>query len=104
MMKNSVKTFIEFGFHPIEFNCIELARRPDWSGLLIDGTTRQVEDARALWPSRIETTPETRSLIRLSDNGNGTESSYVRLSSDRRPRSLGRTPSAFNPLRTLTGS
>ena len=53
-MKNSVKTFTEFGFHPIEFNCIELARRPDWSGLLIDGTTRQVEDARALWPSRIE--------------------------------------------------
>ena len=48
------KTFVEFGFHPIEFNCIEFARNPEWSGLLIDGSKRQVDDARALWPSRIE--------------------------------------------------
>lgn len=47
------KTFVEFGFHPIEFNCIKLARSPDWRGLLIDGSERQVSDARALFPDRI---------------------------------------------------
>jgi hypothetical protein len=48
------KTFVEFGFHPIEFNCISLARRKDWMGLLIDGSARQVDDARALYPDRIK--------------------------------------------------
>jgi hypothetical protein len=48
------KTFVEFGFHPIEFNCIALARRKDWQGLLIDGNARQAEDARALYPDRIK--------------------------------------------------
>jgi hypothetical protein len=48
------KTFIEFGFHPIEFNCGSLARTKDWQGMLIDGSTRQVSDARALLPKRIE--------------------------------------------------
>jgi hypothetical protein len=48
------KTFVEFGFHPIEFNCVDFARDPAWSGLLIDGSKRQVDDARALWPSRLE--------------------------------------------------
>jgi hypothetical protein len=47
------KTFIEAGFHPIEFNCIDLARSPEWLGLLIDGNKRQVEDARDLFPDRI---------------------------------------------------
>jgi hypothetical protein len=45
---NAPRTFVEFGFHPIEFNCISLARRKDWRGLLIDGNGRQVDDARAL--------------------------------------------------------
>jgi hypothetical protein len=48
------KTFVEFGFHPIEFNCISLARRKDWQGLLIDGNARQVDDARTLYPDRIK--------------------------------------------------
>jgi hypothetical protein len=48
------KTFVEFGFHPIEFNCISLSRRKDWEGLLIDGNARQVDDARALYPDRIK--------------------------------------------------
>jgi len=49
------RTFVEFGFHPTEFNCIDLARDPSWQGLLIDGNRQLVEDARALWPaSRIE--------------------------------------------------
>ncbi len=47
------KTFVEFGFHPIEFNCIGFARRPDWRGLLIDGSARQVADARAILPERV---------------------------------------------------
>lgn len=37
LSKNSPKTFVEFGFHPTEFNCILLARDPKWTGLLIDG-------------------------------------------------------------------
>ncbi len=47
-------TFIEFGFHPIQFNCISLAKRKDWSGLLIDGSARQVADAKAVLPKHIE--------------------------------------------------
>src|SRR5579871_3025183 len=43
------KTFVEFGFDPTEFNCICLAKDPTWSGLLIDGSTRKVEDARRLF-------------------------------------------------------
>jgi hypothetical protein len=53
LTKGAPRTFVEFGFHPIEFNCAELARDPEWSGLLIDGNARQVEDARSLFPDRI---------------------------------------------------
>jgi hypothetical protein len=48
------RTFIEFGFHPVEFNCASLARDGDWQGLLIDGNARQVSDAIALLPSRLK--------------------------------------------------
>jgi hypothetical protein len=48
------RTFIEFGFHPIEFNCASLVQNRDWQGLLIDGNSRQVSDARSLFPKRIE--------------------------------------------------
>jgi hypothetical protein len=54
LSKGAPHTFIEFGFHPAEFNCIELAKRADWRGLLIDGNEEQVNDARSLWPSRID--------------------------------------------------
>jgi hypothetical protein len=54
LAKDGPRTFIEFGFHPIEFNCATLAKDADWSGLLIDGSSRQVEDARAILPSRID--------------------------------------------------
>jgi hypothetical protein len=47
------RTFIEFGFHPSEFNCVQLAKNPEWRGLLIDGNKRLVEDARAIWPDRL---------------------------------------------------
>ena len=39
---------------PIEFNCAALARNVGWRGLLIDGNLRQVEDARAILPNRVE--------------------------------------------------
>src|SRR5215472_11289227 len=54
LTKGAPKTFIEFGFHPIEFNCVDFAKDPSWSGLLIDGSKRQVDDARSLWPPRLE--------------------------------------------------
>src|SRR5580698_6453211 len=53
LTKDAPRTFVEFGFHPIEFNCVALAKNPEWRGLLIDGSKRQVEDAKALWPERI---------------------------------------------------
>lgn len=51
---HSEKTFVEFGFHPTEFNCSLLARTPGWRGLLIDGDKDQVEDARHLLPHSVE--------------------------------------------------
>jgi len=51
---NAPKTFIEFGFHPIEFNCASFVQNRDWQGLLIDCSARQVSDARAILPKRIE--------------------------------------------------
>ncbi|WP_371260559.1 hypothetical protein [Bradyrhizobium sp. Ec3.3] len=48
------KTFVEFGFHPVQFNCIGLAQNPDWHGLLVDGNARQIADARAILPDRIK--------------------------------------------------
>jgi len=53
LARDAPRTFVDFGFHPIEFNCIVLARNPDWRGLLIDGSKRQVDDPRVLWPERI---------------------------------------------------
>lgn len=45
------KTFVEFGFHPAEFNCSELVR--DHQGLLVDGSKYQVDDARRILPASI---------------------------------------------------
>jgi hypothetical protein len=46
------KTFVEFGFHWHEFNCIGLIR--EFSGLLIDGSTETVALAKRLLPRKIE--------------------------------------------------
>lgn len=54
LTRDAPRTFIEFGFYPVEFNCIELAKRPEWEGLLIDRSKRDVGHARALWPPRID--------------------------------------------------
>jgi hypothetical protein len=54
LTKNAPRTFIEFGFHPIEFNCSALAQDPTWGGLLVDGNNRQVMDAKALLPGRLK--------------------------------------------------
>jgi hypothetical protein len=53
LAQNVTPTFIEFGFEPVQFNCVGLARDPAWQGLLIDGGKDIVEDARLLWPDRI---------------------------------------------------
>jgi hypothetical protein len=45
------KTFLEFGFHPTEYNCIGLR---DFEGLLVDGDAQTVRLARSLLPKRIE--------------------------------------------------
>ncbi len=45
------KTFVEFGFHPTEYNCSGLA---GFQGLLVDGDAETVHLARRLLPNRIE--------------------------------------------------
>jgi hypothetical protein len=65
LAKDTPKTFVEFGFHPIEFNCAPLARDPQWSGLLIDGNATQVADARAILPDRIRTVESFLTLDNL---------------------------------------
>jgi len=65
LARDAPRTFIEFGFHPIEFNCAALARNPAWRGLLIDGSLRQVEDARAILPSHVEAVQSVLALDNL---------------------------------------
>lgn len=45
------KTFVEFGFHPTEYNCIGLT---DFNGLLVDGDGTTVRLAKAVLPKRLE--------------------------------------------------
>jgi hypothetical protein len=58
------KTFVEFGFHAHEFNCIGLAKT--YSGLLIDGDERSVALARKVLPSQIEAVARFLTLESLS--------------------------------------
>jgi hypothetical protein len=44
------KTFVEFGFHPTEYNCIGLKT---FSGLLVDGDPETIRLARTILPKRI---------------------------------------------------
>ncbi|RUV00070.1 hypothetical protein EOB36_18160 [Mesorhizobium sp. M6A.T.Cr.TU.017.01.1.1] len=48
---NCPRTFVEFGFHPTEYNCIGLA---NFNGLLVDGDDTTVRLAKAVLSSRIE--------------------------------------------------
>ena len=45
-------TFVEFGFHPNQFNCAGL--KSNYTGLLIDGDLSTVQLARSILPNRIE--------------------------------------------------
>ena len=45
------RTFVEFGFHPSEYNCIGLE---GFAGLLVDGDPSTVRLARAILPKRVE--------------------------------------------------
>ena len=55
------RTFVEFGFHPTEYNCIGLR---DFDGLLVDGDADTVRLARSLLPGRIEV---RRSFVTLEN-------------------------------------
>jgi hypothetical protein len=46
------KTFVEFGFHPAEFNCSSLL--DDHRGLLVDGSAQQVADGNLILPDTVE--------------------------------------------------
>ncbi|MER8549940.1 hypothetical protein [Mesorhizobium sp. M0684] len=48
---NCPRTFVEFGFHPTEYNCIRLT---GFNGLLVDGDHTTVRLAKAVLPKRIE--------------------------------------------------
>lgn len=56
-------TFVEFGFHASEFNCIRLARRA--RGLLIDGDTQSVAASREFLPKGIEAVDKFLTLENL---------------------------------------
>jgi hypothetical protein len=56
------RTFVEFGFHPGQYNCIRLK---DFSGLLIDGDPETVRLARAILPKRIEVLQQFLTLENL---------------------------------------
>jgi hypothetical protein len=58
------KTFVEFGFHAHEFNCIGLART--YSGLLIDGDERSVVLAKKMLPSSVEAVAQFLTLDSLN--------------------------------------
>ncbi len=58
------KTFVEFGFHPTEYNCSRLA---DFAGLLVDGDEETVCLARRLLPKRIEVWSKFLTLDNLRD-------------------------------------
>lgn len=45
------RTFVQFGFHPVEFNCASLVN--EFDGLLVDGSVRQTENAAAILPPNI---------------------------------------------------
>ena len=50
---NVPKAFIEFGFSGWEFNCINLARSPEWKGLLADGSAYNVTVAKKIFHKQI---------------------------------------------------
>ncbi len=63
LARSCPKTFVEFGFHPTEYNCIGLA---DFSGLLIDGDPGTVRLARAILPKRIQVREQFITLENLN--------------------------------------
>ncbi|PPQ14915.1 hypothetical protein CV770_34390 [Bradyrhizobium sp. AC87j1] len=52
--ESAPRTFVEFGFHPVAFNCAAFAYNPNWQGLLIDGSADQVQDAKVLLPKWLD--------------------------------------------------
>lgn len=60
------RSFVEFGFHPTEYNCIALA---DFDGLLVDGDETTVRLAKAILPRRIEARQSFITLENISSLG-----------------------------------
>jgi hypothetical protein len=60
---NIPNTFVEFGFHPNEFNCIGLRHR--FAGLLIDGDESTVSLARSVLPRTIDVEARFLTLANL---------------------------------------
>ncbi|AZO00570.1 hypothetical protein EJ066_27525 [Mesorhizobium sp. M9A.F.Ca.ET.002.03.1.2] len=60
------RTFLEFGFHPTEYNCIGLR---DFQGLLVDGDAQTVRLARSLLPKHIEARQSFITLDNISNLG-----------------------------------
>jgi hypothetical protein len=58
------KTFVEFGFHPTEYNCTGLK---DFSGLLIDGDPDIVKLAQAILPRSVRTKHAFLTLENLAE-------------------------------------
>jgi len=61
------KTFVEFGFHPTQFNCIGLIKTH--RGLLIDGDRRRATLGNKLLPSSIEVRSEFLNLDNIDAVG-----------------------------------
>lgn len=64
------KRFVEFGFSGFEFNTIDLARRKDWQGLLVDGGSYNVRAANLMFHSGIRAEQmwiDLTSLQRVAD-------------------------------------
>jgi hypothetical protein len=106
-------TFIEFGFHATEFNCIRLVHRAQ--GLLIDGDAAGVAVAREVLPRNVETvarflTLENLDLIRnrfaqigiLSIDVDGNDYWFLEALIDTRPSIVVAEYNASLGLRPIT--
>lgn len=67
---NASECFIEFGFHPVEFNCATLAKRK-FKGLLLDGDPHHVEDARRMLPASVQVKRRFLTLDNLEEEVRG---------------------------------
>jgi hypothetical protein len=63
LSRHCPKTFVEFGFHPTQYNCIALK---DFNGLVVDGDSDTVRLGRAILPKRIQVRHQFLALDNLA--------------------------------------